>query len=164
MNPEVNYNPSNSVSNPIKNSPGSPAKPHPSEFLDTKDITEVIFRTIPQTILGSPAPLGTTDWMEGNILTPLPPRTLEMLAGDPALSGDSEPDKTPTATVVRGGTKGTGRVGGFLGGGVLRRWAPTLHAPECCLLSPQTSETSHWSGPSPESTAPLTGRGFEARA
>lgn len=111
MNPNVNYNPLNSVSNPIKNSPGSPAKPHPSEFPDTKDITEVI--SIPQTTLGSPAPLGTTDWMEGSILTPLPLRTLEMLAGDPALSGDSEPDKTPIATVVRGGTKGTGKGGGL---------------------------------------------------
>lgn len=35
----------------------------------------------------------------------LPPRTLEMLAGDPILTGDPESDKTPTATVVRDGAK-----------------------------------------------------------
>ncbi|XP_015413252.1 PREDICTED: GEM-interacting protein isoform X1 [Myotis davidii] len=51
--------------------------------------------------------------------------TLEMLAGDPMLSGDPEPDKTPTATV--------------------------------------TSETSQWSGPSPEGPAPLTGEELDLR-
>ncbi|XP_008154567.2 GEM-interacting protein [Eptesicus fuscus] len=51
--------------------------------------------------------------------------TLEMLAGDPILTGDPEPDKTPTATV--------------------------------------TSETSHWSGPSPEGPAPLTGEELDLR-
>lgn len=49
--------------------------------------------------------------MEGGILIPFPPRTLEMLAGDPILSGGPEPDKTPTATVVRGGSEGAGRRG-----------------------------------------------------
>lgn len=34
--------------------------------------------------------------------TSLSPRTLEMLAGDPLLSEDPEPDKTPTATAVSG--------------------------------------------------------------
>lgn len=82
-----------------------------------------------------------------------------MLAGDPILTGDPEPDKTPTATVVRDGAKG-GREEGPPGGGTLRRGAPALHVPECCLPPPQTSETSHWSGPSPEGPAPLTGRGF----
>jgi len=46
--------------------------------------------------------------------------TLEMLPGDPVLSGDPEPDKTPTATEVKGGTKEGGRRaspgGGALGG------------------------------------------------
>ncbi|XP_036097002.1 GEM-interacting protein isoform X2 [Molossus molossus] len=51
--------------------------------------------------------------------------SLDMLAGDPALSRDPEPDKTPTATV--------------------------------------TSETSHWSGPSPEGPAPLTGEELDLR-
>ncbi|CAK6445272.1 unnamed protein product [Pipistrellus nathusii] len=51
--------------------------------------------------------------------------TLEMLAGDPILTGDPESDKTPTATV--------------------------------------TSETSHWSGPSPEGPAPLTGEELDLR-
>lgn len=58
--------------------------------------------------------------MEGGILTPLPPRTLEMLPGDPVLSGDPESDKTPTATEVKGGTNEAGRRGppggGALGG------------------------------------------------
>ncbi|XP_036306368.1 GEM-interacting protein isoform X2 [Pipistrellus kuhlii] len=51
--------------------------------------------------------------------------TLEMLAGDPILTGDPESDKTPTATV--------------------------------------TGETSHWSGPSPEGPAPLTGEELDLR-
>ncbi|XP_046528354.1 GEM-interacting protein isoform X1 [Equus quagga] len=51
--------------------------------------------------------------------------TFEMLVGDPVLSGDPEPDKTPTATV--------------------------------------TSETSHWSGPSSEGPAPLTGEELDLR-
>lgn len=92
--------------------------------------------------------------MEGGILTPLPPRTLETLAGEPVLSGEPEPDKTPTASVVRGGAKGTGRRGP-LGAG-----ESVLPAPEYCLPPSQTSETSHWSGPSPEAPAPLTGRGL----
>lgn len=114
--------------------------------------------TIPQTILGSPAPLSGTDWVERGILTPLPPRTFEMLVGDPVLSGDPEPDKTPTATVVRGRAKGAGRREPP-GEGAVRRWAPVLLAPELLSPSPQTSETSHWSGPSSEGPAPLTGRG-----
>lgn len=60
---------------------------------------------------GTLSTLSGTAWVEGGILIPLPPRTLEMLAGDPILSGDPEPDKTPTATVVRGGAKGAGRRG-----------------------------------------------------
>ncbi|XP_054434733.1 GEM-interacting protein [Pteronotus mesoamericanus] len=52
--------------------------------------------------------------------------TLETLAGDPALSGDPEPDKTPAA-------------------------------------APVTGETSHWSGPSPEGPAPLTGEELDLR-
>lgn len=51
--------------------------------------------------------------------------TLEMLAGDPVISGDLEPDKKPTATL--------------------------------------TSETSRWSGPSPEDPAPLTGEELDLR-
>ncbi|XP_019592589.2 GEM-interacting protein isoform X1 [Rhinolophus sinicus] len=51
--------------------------------------------------------------------------TLEMLAGEPVLSGEPEPDKTPTASV--------------------------------------TSETSHWSGPSLEAPAPLTGEELDLR-
>lgn len=108
--------------------------------------------------MGPPAPLGGTDWVEGGILTPLPPRTLEMLAGDPVLSGDPEPDKTPTATLVRDGTKGTGRRGPWRRGSE-EGGAPALLVPECCLPPPQTSETNRWSGPSPEDPAPLTGRG-----
>lgn len=67
---------------------------------------------------GPPTPLSKTDWVEGSILTPLPPRTLEMLPGDPVLSGDPESDKTPTATEVKGETKEAGRRGP-LGGGAL---------------------------------------------
>uniref|UniRef100_A0A8B9W8J6 GEM interacting protein n=1 Tax=Bos mutus grunniens TaxID=30521 RepID=A0A8B9W8J6_BOSMU len=51
--------------------------------------------------------------------------TLEMLAGDPVISGDPEPDKNPTAAL--------------------------------------TSETSRWSGPSPEDPAPLTGEELDLR-
>uniref|UniRef100_A0A8C6E2F0 GEM interacting protein n=1 Tax=Moschus moschiferus TaxID=68415 RepID=A0A8C6E2F0_MOSMO len=51
--------------------------------------------------------------------------TLEMLAGDPVISGDPEPDKNPTATL--------------------------------------TSETSRWSGASPEDPAPLTGEELDLR-
>lgn len=66
----------------------------------------------PQTALESSAPLSWTDWVKGGIVIRLPRRTLEMLAADPVLSaGDPETDKTPTATLVRGGIKGTGRRG-----------------------------------------------------
>ncbi|XP_057566312.1 GEM-interacting protein isoform X2 [Hippopotamus amphibius kiboko] len=51
--------------------------------------------------------------------------TFEMLAGDPVLSGDPEPDKTPTATLK--------------------------------------SESSRWSGPSPEDCTPLTGEELDLR-
>lgn len=51
--------------------------------------------------------------------------TLEMLAGDPVISRDPEPDKNPTAAL--------------------------------------TSETSRWSGPSPEDPAPLTGEELDLR-
>lgn len=81
-----------------------------------------------------------------------------MLAGDTVISGDPEPDKNPTATVVRDGTQGTEER--------LRKVeALALHIPECCLPpTPQASETSRWSGPSPEDPAPLTGRGSGARS
>lgn len=63
------------------------------------------------------------------------------------LAGDPEPDKTPTATAVRGRAEEAGRRGPL----------------PCLLLNlsppPQTSETSHWSGTSPEGPAPLTGKG-----
>lgn len=81
-----------------------------------------------------------------------------MLAGDTVISGDPEPDKNPTATLVRDGTQGTEER--------LRKVeALALHVPECCLPpTPQASETSRWSGPSPEDPAPLTGRGSGAKS
>ena len=57
-----------------------------------------------------------------------------MLAGDPVISGDPEPDKNPTAALVRDGTQGTGRRG--LRGQTEESGALALRVPECCLLPP----------------------------
>ena len=57
-----------------------------------------------------------------------------MLAGDPVISRDPEPDKNPTAALVRDGTQGTGRRG--LRGQTEESGALALRVPECCLLPP----------------------------
>lgn len=57
-----------------------------------------------------------------------------MLAGDPVISGDLEPDKKPTATLVRDGTQGTGRRG--LRGETEEGGALALRVAECCLPPP----------------------------